>query len=104
MKTVKKDLYWFVTFPTYQYNEDVIELAHKNHLEIVDAIFKDSTDKKLAVSDKDAPELTVKGAEKVNNKGTVGWYKEELTKLEVEFDDSATKGELTAIYEDATAE
>ena len=37
-------------------------------------------------------------------KGTVAWYKEELTKLEVEFDDSATKGELTAIYEDATSE
>ncbi len=58
MKKVKKNLYWFVTFPTHQYNEDVIELAHKNHLEIVDAIFKDSTDKELAVSDKDAPKLT----------------------------------------------
>ena len=31
---------WYVEFPTYQYNEDVKELARKNNLKIVDAIFQ----------------------------------------------------------------
>ena len=53
-----KNKYWFIEFPTHQYKEDVKELAHANHLEILDARFKDSIDPKLAVSDKDAPKLT----------------------------------------------
>lgn len=31
---------WYVEFPTYQYNEDVKELARKNNLKIVDAVFQ----------------------------------------------------------------
>ena len=53
-----KNKYWFIEFPTHQYKEDVKELAHANHLEILDARFKGSIDPKLAVSDKDAPKLT----------------------------------------------
>tara|TARA_R110000850_G_scaffold69979_1_gene155151 strand:+ start:936 stop:1109 length:174 start_codon:yes stop_codon:yes gene_type:complete len=50
--------FWFVEHPTHQYKEDVIELAHLNHLEIVDIKFKGSMNPDLAVSDKDAPKLT----------------------------------------------
>jgi len=53
-----KNKYWFVTFPVNQYKEDVIELAYKNRLEIIDAQFKSTIDPKLAVSDEDAPKLT----------------------------------------------
>lgn len=53
-----KNLYWFVEFPTHQYKEDVMDLAYKNRLEIVDAQFKDSIDPKLAIPEKDAPKLT----------------------------------------------
>ena len=99
-----KNLYWFVELPSSLYEEDVMDVAYKNRLEIVDAKFKGSIDPKLAVSDDDAPKLTLKGAKKSVNKGTVAWYKQELTALEVEFNDSATKDELTIIYEDATSE
>ena len=34
-----KDKIWYVEFPTYQYNEDVKELAKKNGLKIIDAQF-----------------------------------------------------------------
>ena len=50
--------FWFVEHPTHQYEEDVIELAHVNHLEIVDVKFKGSINPKLTVSEKDAPKLT----------------------------------------------
>lgn len=53
-----KDKYWFIEFPTHQYKEDVKELAHSNHLEILDARFKGTIDPELVVSDKDAPKLT----------------------------------------------
>ena len=53
-----KNLYWFVAFPVQQYKEDVMDLAYKNRLEVVDARFKASIDPKLAVSDEDAPKLT----------------------------------------------
>jgi hypothetical protein len=33
---------WYVVFPTYQYNEDVRDLALKKNLKIVDARFKGS--------------------------------------------------------------
>lgn len=45
---------WFVEFPTYQYNEDVKELAVKNGLKVVDAQFDDG-------SGVDGPKLTKKG-------------------------------------------
>jgi hypothetical protein len=32
---------WLVEFPTYQYNEDVKELARKNNLIVYDARFAD---------------------------------------------------------------
>ena len=31
---------WYVEFPTFQYNEDVKDLARKNNLKIIDAIFQ----------------------------------------------------------------
>lgn len=31
---------WYVEFPTFQYNEDVKDLAKKNNLKIIDAIFQ----------------------------------------------------------------
>ena len=31
---------WYVEFPTFQYNEDVKELARKNNLKIIDARFQ----------------------------------------------------------------
>ena len=31
---------WYVEFPTFQYNEDVKDLARKNNLQIIDAIFQ----------------------------------------------------------------
>ena len=31
---------WFLEFPTFQYNEDVKELARKNNLKIIDARFQ----------------------------------------------------------------
>jgi len=60
MKEAKKNLFWFVDFPTHQYNEDVMDLAYKGRLEILDSRFKDSIDPKFAVPDKDAPKLTKK--------------------------------------------
>lgn len=47
---------WYVEFPTYQYNEDVKELARKNNLKIVDAIFQ-GTDKQCD----NPPKLTLIG-------------------------------------------
>lgn len=58
MKTKTKNLYWFVEFPVQQYNEDVVEVARAEGIEIVDAQFKDTIDPKMSVSDKDAPKLT----------------------------------------------
>lgn len=31
---------WYVEFPTFQYNEDVKDLARKNNLKIIDARFQ----------------------------------------------------------------
>ena len=31
---------WFLEFPTFQYNEDVKDLARKNNLKIIDARFQ----------------------------------------------------------------
>ena len=47
-----KDKTWYVEFPTYQYNENVKELAKKNGLKIIDAQF-DAGD-----GEKDVPKLT----------------------------------------------
>ena len=46
---------WYVNFPTFQYNEDVKELARKAGLRIVDAKFQ-GKNKQC----EDAPKLTVK--------------------------------------------
>lgn len=45
---------WFVEFPTYQYNEDVVELARKEGLRIIDARFDNGKGVK-------GPKLTRKG-------------------------------------------
>lgn len=47
---------WYVEFPTYQYNEDVKELARKNNLKIVDAIFQGENEQC-----EEAPKLTLIG-------------------------------------------
>lgn len=47
---------WYVDFPTYQYNEDVVALAKAAGLSVVDARF-DNGD-----GEKDVPKLTIKGA------------------------------------------
>ena len=54
-----KDKIWYVEFPTYQYNEDVKELAKKNGLKIIDAQF-DAGD-----GEKDVPKLTKVGEKDV---------------------------------------
>lgn len=46
---------WYVDFPTFQYKEDVKDLARKNGLILVDAKFKG--DKKQCEK---APKLTIK--------------------------------------------
>jgi hypothetical protein len=51
---------WLVDFPTYQYNEDVRDLASKAGLQIIDSRFKDSFTDEQLVSAKDAPKLTKK--------------------------------------------
>lgn len=45
---------WYVEFPTYQYNENVKELATKNGLRVIDALF-DAGD-----GEKEVPKLTKK--------------------------------------------
>ena len=47
---------WLIEFPTYQYKEDVNELARKNDLTIIDARFKDSVNPDDVA--KDTPKLT----------------------------------------------
>lgn len=51
---------WLVEHPTWQYNEDVQELAAKNMLQIIDSNFADSYSKEQLVSEKEAPKLTKK--------------------------------------------
>ena len=55
---------WYVEFPTFQYNEDVKDLARKNNLKIIDARFQG--DNKQCEK---APKLTLKvKPEKADNK------------------------------------
>ena len=56
-----KDKIWYVEFPTYQYNEDVKQLAKKNGLKIIDAQF-DAGD-----GEKDVPKLTKIGDKQVKD-------------------------------------
>ena len=60
---------WLVTFPTHLYNEDAMELAKQNNLEIVNDIFRDSI--KLDEIANDIPRLTLKGAKKTKAKKVV---------------------------------
>ena len=46
---------WFVEFPTFQYKEDVVELARKNGLEIVDKKYDNGN------GETKVPKLTKKG-------------------------------------------
>lgn len=51
---------WLVEHPTYRYEQDVKALARKADLRIVDAAEASDSDRKSAVSAKDAPKLTLK--------------------------------------------
>ena len=62
---------WYVEFPTFQYNEDVKDLARKNNLKIIDARFQG----KNKQCD-NAPKLT-KAGEKSNKKTLVEQYNED---------------------------
>jgi hypothetical protein len=53
---MRKSKTWYVDFPTYQYNENVKEIAREKGLKIVDSKFKGSN-KQCA----NAPKLTKKG-------------------------------------------
>lgn len=57
---------WLVEHPTYQYKEDVRELALENGLSVVDAKFKDSFTKEQ-IADK-TPKLTKKNAKPTKQK------------------------------------
>ena len=48
---------WYVEFPTYQYNEDVKDVATKNKLTIIDAKFRGENEQCS-----NEPKLTKKGA------------------------------------------
>lgn len=50
---------WFVEFPTYRYTQDVLEVARKNGLKVVDSRFKGEKRFKDMVTDKE-PTLTLK--------------------------------------------
>ena len=55
---------WYVNFPTFQYKENVKELAIKNGLKIIDAQFQGNNEQC-----EKAPKLTLKvKPEKVDNK------------------------------------
>ena len=78
MADIKKDK-WFIEFPTYQYNEDVVELALDNRLKIVDAQFKGD-----AIGQFEAPKvpkLTVKASFK---KVSIADKDAEIEKLKAE--------------------
>ena len=55
---------WLVDFPTYQYNENVIELAEKNKLQIIDSKFASSIPVDDVAKGKDLPKLTKKADNK----------------------------------------
>ena len=62
---------WFLEFPTFQYNEDVKDLARKNNLKIIDSRFQ-GENKQCD----NAPKLT-KAGEKSNKKSLVEQYNED---------------------------
>lgn len=58
---------WLVEFPTYQYNEDVKELARKNNLIVYDARFADQIPAEWV---EDSPPKLTKSGEKKKQKPT----------------------------------
>ena len=71
-----KDKIWYVEFPTYQYNEDVKELAKKNGLKIIDAQFdagdgEKDVPKLTKVGEKDVPKLTKTKGKKQEQEETI---------------------------------
>ena len=67
---------WYVEFPTYQYNEDVKELAKKNGLKIIDAQFdagdgEKDVPKLTKVGEKDVPKLTKTKGKKQEQEETI---------------------------------
>ena len=64
MNKQEKNKYWFVDFPTSQYNEDVMELASKNRVEVVDSQFRGTIHASLCVLDESSLKLTKKSKAK----------------------------------------
>ena len=62
---------WYVEFPTFQYNEDVKDLARKNNLKIIDARFQGEN------KQCDKPPKLTKAGEKSNKKSLVEQYNED---------------------------
>ena len=54
---------WYVNFPTFQYVEDVKDLARRNNLKIVDAVFQ-GNEKQC----ENAPKLTLIGEKQKSTK------------------------------------
>ena len=63
---------WYVEFPTFQYNEDVKELARKNNLKIIDSKFQ-GNEKQCD----NPPKLTLVGEEKAPKKTLLDLYNED---------------------------
>jgi len=55
------DNIWYVEFPTFQYKEDVKELARINNLKVIDARFQGKD-----AQHEDAPKLTKKAKPKMD--------------------------------------
>lgn len=56
----EKSPIWLVAHPTYVYVEDVKATAKKAGLRVVDPAFASPSEMEAAVSEKDAPKLTLK--------------------------------------------
>lgn len=63
---------WYVNFPTFQYVEDVKDLARRNNLKIVDAVFQ-GNNKQCD----NPPKLTVIGEVKETKKTLLEQYNED---------------------------
>ena len=73
---MEKSKIWYVEFPTYQYNEDVKELAKKNGLKIIDTQFdagdgEKDVPKLTKVGEKDVPKLTKTKGKKQEQEETI---------------------------------
>jgi len=86
---------WFVNFPTYNYVEDVKELAKKNSLKIIDAKFQGKEEQC-----ENAPKLTLKSESKENKKSKRDLLIEEALSLDIEFADNIKNVDLEKLIAD----